>query len=310
MPTWRYLTPCGTVAGEGTIVLRRRVLALATSAAALAAILGGCTESKHGANVSNGLQLGSADQRAASTGSYKVGKPYRINGSWYYPAEDYAYVETGIASWYGAEFNGRRTANGEAFDMNRVSAAHRTLPLPSMVKVTNLENGRSLALRVNDRGPFTRGRIIDVSCKAAELLGFQRAGTARVRVEILATESKQLKQAALQGASPDRQLASLRAPAANQGAVASNDQVTVQIPVATRLYVQVGAFARPENAARLQSELAGFGQSHVHAIEVDGRRFYRVRVGPIQTIDNADWVLGQVIQAGYPQAQLVVDGSS
>ncbi len=281
-----------------------------TSAAAVALGLAGCAESQHVANVADELQLGTPDQRAAATGNYKVGQPYRINGSWYYPAEDYAYVETGIASWYGAEFDGRRTANGEAFDMTRVSAAHRTLPLPSMVKVTNLENGRSLAIRVNDRGPFTRGRIIDVSRKAAELLGFRRAGTARVRVEILATESRQLKQAALQGASADRQLASLRAPATGQGAVASQDQVTVQIPVATRLYVQVGAFTRPENAARLQSELSGFGQSHVHAIEVDGRRFYRVRVGPIETIGNADWVLGQVIQAGYPQAQLVVDGSS
>ncbi len=288
----------------------RRVAALLTPAAAIAVILGGCAESEYVANVADELQLGTPDQRAAATGSYKVGQPYRINGSWYYPAEDYAYVETGIASWYGAEFNGRRTANGEAFDMNRVSAAHRTLPLPSMVKVTNMENGRSLAIRVNDRGPFTRGRIIDVSRRAAELLGFRNAGTARVRVEILATESKQLKQAALQGVSADHQLASLRPPAGGQGTINGTEQVSVQRPVATRLYVQVGAFTRPENAARLQSELSGFGASHVHAVEVDGRRFYRVRVGPIETVGNADWVLGQVIQAGYPQAQLVVDGSS
>ncbi len=125
-------------------------------------------------------------------GHYKVGNPYQINGIWYYPAVDYEYVETGIASWYGPGFHGNRTANGEIFDQNLVSAAHRTLPMPSMVRVTNLENGRSIVVRMNDRGPFARGRIIDMSRRGAQLLGFYREGTARVRVEILADESRQL----------------------------------------------------------------------------------------------------------------------
>ncbi|MGH6661344.1 MAG: septal ring lytic transglycosylase RlpA family protein, partial [Rhodospirillales bacterium] len=121
---------------------------------------------------------------------YKVGEPYQIQGTWYYPAEDYQYDETGIASWYGAQFHGRRTANGEPYDMNALTAAHRTLPMPSYVRVTNLENGRSLILKVNDRGPFARGRIIDISRRGSQLLGFHDVGTARVRVQIMADQSR------------------------------------------------------------------------------------------------------------------------
>jgi rare lipoprotein A len=116
-------------------------------------------------------------------GTYKVGTPYQIGGVWYYPKEDPFYAETGIASWYGEDFHGKLTANGERYNMDALTAAHRTLPLPTIVRVTNLETGKSLRLRVNDRGPYARGRIIDVSRRAADLLGFQRNGTARVRVE-------------------------------------------------------------------------------------------------------------------------------
>jgi rare lipoprotein A len=131
-------------------------------------------------------------------GIYKVGQPYQIDGSWYYPAEDLSYEETGIASWYGEKFHGRDTANGEAFDLNALTAAHRTLPMPSIVQVTNLENGRTMQLRVNDRGPFARGRIIDLSRRSAQLLGFEQQGTAKVRVKILAPESIQVAMIARQ----------------------------------------------------------------------------------------------------------------
>src|SRR6185503_16233584 len=122
----------------------------------------------------------------------------------YYPQEDYNYDETGVASYYGGEaqgvnFHGRMTANGETYDMNALTAAHQTLPMPSLVRVTNLDNGRAIVLRVNDRGPYARGRVIDVSRRAAQLLGFEGKGTASVRVQILADESRQLKLAMLQG---------------------------------------------------------------------------------------------------------------
>ena len=118
-----------------------------------------------------------------SGGEYKIGKPYQIEGRTFYPEESFDYKERGVASWYGPNFHKKKTANGEVFDMNLLTAAHKTLQLPSLVKVTNIENNRSLILRVNDRGPFVKNRIIDVSKKAASILGFQKKGTANVIVE-------------------------------------------------------------------------------------------------------------------------------
>ena len=113
---------------------------------------------------------------------YHVGQPYEVNGRWYTPSDQPDYDETGLASWYGEQFHNRYTADGEVFDMGLVSAAHKTLPLPSLVEVTNLANGRKLVVRVNDRGPFVDGRIIDLSREAAAQLGFLTQGLAQVRV--------------------------------------------------------------------------------------------------------------------------------
>jgi rare lipoprotein A len=115
-------------------------------------------------------------------GVYKVGSPYRIAGAWYTPAEDPNYNENGIASWYGDDFHGRKTSNGELYDMYALTAAHRTLPMPSYVYVTNPANNRTVMLRVNDRGPYAHGRIIDLSKTAAEALGVVQHGTAQVQV--------------------------------------------------------------------------------------------------------------------------------
>src|ERR1700748_3241933 len=120
-----------------------------------------------------------------SAGVYKVGNPYQIDNVWYYPHEQPDYDETGIASWYGPTFYGKYTANGEVYDGGALTAAHRTLPMPVNVRVTNLDNGKSLVVRVNDRGLYARGRIIDLSKRAAELLDVVQTGTARVRVTYL-----------------------------------------------------------------------------------------------------------------------------
>ncbi|MCO6186073.1 septal ring lytic transglycosylase RlpA family protein [Rhizobium sp. L1K21] len=118
-------------------------------------------------------------------GRKMVGKPYKVKGNWFYPKEDEDYNKVGYASWYGSAFHGRLTANGEVYDKNSLSAAHPTLPLPSYVRVTNLKNGSSLIVRVNDRGPFERGRIIDLSKRAAEMLGSRDHGIAKVRVQYI-----------------------------------------------------------------------------------------------------------------------------
>ncbi|MGH7048295.1 MAG: septal ring lytic transglycosylase RlpA family protein [Stellaceae bacterium] len=166
-------------------------VSIAAAIASLGLVLAGCT-SPSGFGPYGG---GAGDGH----GSYRVGKPYEINGVWYYPEVDYNYDKTGIASWYGGEFQGRYTANGEIFDMNRLTAANTTLPMPSIVEVTNLRNGRELRLRVNDRGPFRDGRLIDVSRRAAQLLGFETHGTAPVEVRILKDASIRVAKEAMHG---------------------------------------------------------------------------------------------------------------
>ncbi len=157
-------------------------------------LLTACAETEFGANVAKSISRDTQSQ-----GAYKVGNPYLIEGQEYYPQENFNYTETGIASWYGPGFHAKQTANGEHFDQNELTAAHRTLQMPSLVRVTNLENGRSVVLRVNDRGPFARGRIIDVSSKAADLLAFKGKGTAKVRVETLPLESRRIAEDAKAG---------------------------------------------------------------------------------------------------------------
>lgn len=139
--------------------------------------------------------LSTKDTAGNGQGYYKVGQPYQISDSWYYPREDYSYDETGIASWYGQDFHNHTTANGEIFNKNELTAAHKTLPLPTLARVTNLDNGRSIVVRINDRGPFSGTRLIDLSQRAAQLLGFENQGTAKVRVQVLADESKAIADA-------------------------------------------------------------------------------------------------------------------
>ena len=136
-------------------------------------------------------------------GTYRVGQPYTVNGQTYYPSDNPSYREEGIASWYGPDFHGRLTANGEVFDMHSISAAHPTLPIPSYARVTNLDNSRSIIVRVNDRGPYARGRIIDLSTGAAHALGFYGDGLAHVRVEYVG-------RAPLEGSDDNMLLATLR----------------------------------------------------------------------------------------------------
>jgi peptidoglycan lytic transglycosylase len=168
--------------------VRRRLSAFVIVSALVVVSLaaGGCSSrpARGGAHAASG---GSEEG-----GRYKIGTPYTLKGITYVPHVDYTYDAIGIASWYGEPFHGQATANGETYDMNDLTAAHKTLPLPSLVEVTNLSNGRTIQLRVNDRGPFADERIIDISRRGAQLLGFQDQGITRVRVRILADESRRL----------------------------------------------------------------------------------------------------------------------
>jgi rare lipoprotein A len=140
---------------------------------------------------------------SAQSSQYAAGAPYRIKGRVYVPRAEARYDRTGVASWYGRAFHGRRTANGERFNMHALTAAHPTLPLSTFVRVTNLDNGRSIAVRINDRGPFARGRIIDLSQAGARALGFEGRGTVRVRVTVI-TPATQTAERGEREASPPR----------------------------------------------------------------------------------------------------------
>ncbi len=248
-------------------------------------------------------------------GVYKVGKPYKIMGKTYYPAEDYDYSEVGIASWYGSDFHNKKTANGERYDMNTLTAAHRTLPLPSIVKVTNLENGRSLVLRVNDRGPYAKNRIIDISKRGAQLLGFQTKGTAKVRVELMEKESKELK-AALTGekVEPVKVASSKKAPIKKME-FSEFEPLRLDNPYNAaggvtdekNYFVQAGSFIKHDAAKELSSKLSKFGKSNVAKADVDGNSFYRVRVGPFNYAEEAEVTLAKIKNFGIYNAKIVQD---
>lgn len=251
-------------------------------------------------------------------GTYKVGKPYKIFGTWYYPKEDYHYSEVGIASWYGKDFHAKKTANGEKYDMNTLTAAHRTLPLPSIVKVTNLENGRSLIVRVNDRGPYAKNRIIDISKRGAALLGYQTQGTAKVRVEIMEKESKMLKAALLGNENPKTYTVAAAKPQITKQAPIKPMQLSSNAyPQSTgqkknyaagkRIYVQAGSFSQKSLADSLKNKLSKFGTSTISSAAVDNSTFYRVRLGPYIDESSASDVLSKVKNYGIYEAKIVRD---
>lgn len=320
--------------------IKRHVLPMLLASAAM---LAGCSESKLVVDQAKVI----TNPGPAKPVPYKIGKPYRVNGIWYYPKADYRYSETGIASWYGPGFHGKRTANGEIYDENGLTAAHKTLPMPSMVRVTNLENGRSIQVRVNDRGPFEAARIIDMTRRGAQLLGFIDQGTARVRVDIMPEESQQLAAlASRQGGeqvppppkaapagdvtagglapiagskvSPGKAQQGVQAPSAPVAQPGTNvvaavpppqpDGRVIQMPVKpTSIYIQAGAFLRQTNANQLSGQLRKYGPVKVAPVFVEQQRYYRVRIGPIASVADADSTLKRMIADGHPESRIVVD---
>jgi len=304
-------------------------------------VLGGCAEvsllSLAATEVKNvGDSTGSVNR-----GERKIGKPYQVKSIWYYPAEDLNYNETGIASWYGDPFHGRKTANGATYDMNQLTAAHKTLPMPTDVRVTNLENGRSIVVTVNDRGPFVHGRIIDLSRRAAQLLGVVRKGTAKVRVEIaqpskkgvrfLAKAETSEKERNMVTAAPKQQVQSASlappenaktAPSTEVKALPSpvetapltqNDQtiqknvVSVQPVGAAEIFIQAGAFVDFANANKLSAQLSPLGAAKVNQVLVNGQDFYRVRLGPVYNVEDADLLLSKLINSGHTEARIIIE---
>lgn len=326
-------------------------------------VLSSCTEVEYASHLAKTAwpDSGSAPpEQIGAGGNFKVGNPYKIDGRWYYPKEQYEHTETGIISWYGPGFHNGRTANGETFDKNELTAAHRTLQMPSLVRVTNLENGRSVIVRVNDRGPYKRGRIMDVSERAADLLGFKAKGTCKAKIEVLKQESRKIAEAAKSGwstrgyelamnngggenmpqpyesydvasiepssAASDLpqpiepvQREMLSTPGAQRGItnvipghVSQGqfypDPVVTEFPVtSTGIYVQAGSFTVADNAQALSSRLSSYSRAGVYPAMVNGARYYRVRLGPVASVEEADELLARLVQNGQANAMIVVE---
>lgn len=270
----------------------------------------------------------------ATSGNYKIGKPYKIADNWYYPKEEFNYDQTGLASWYGDKFHGKRTANGEIYDQMQMTAAHKTLPMPVMARVTNLENGKQVVVRINDRGPFVRGRIIDLSTRAAEVLGFKNAGVAKVRVEYLGKANRETRIVAKAVTHKAERRVEASAPvnsvdsdelAPLAGAVDAaelaykpkvdtsqyNDYRQVSLKGDNSIYVQAGSFQMRDNAIRMKSTLerAGYRKPgvEIRTAKVDGVQYYRVQIGPVAVVDTADEMLASVLASGYAGARIIIN---
>ncbi|MFN3584942.1 septal ring lytic transglycosylase RlpA family protein [Phenylobacterium sp.] len=266
---------------------------------------------------------GATAQAPSKPGGYKVGKPYQVGGVWYVPREQPNYDEIGVGSWYGDAFHMKTTANGELFDMNLPSAAHTTLPLPSIVEVTNLENGRKIQVRVNDRGPFVGDRIIDLSREAARQLGYERQGVARVRVRYVGPAPLLGRDAGVRFASaspvepppkivqpaPDATFEIAAAlPPPPQTVTAQALAPAAQAPivtVASGLRIQAAAFANEANAKRAVGLLSPAGQAVIEPLERDGLILYRVMLTAPADEAEAFALRDRVAEIGFADARVV-----
>jgi rare lipoprotein A len=261
-------------------------------------------------------------------------RPYCIKGVWYHPQQHYEYDEVGVASFYGGGdiFHGRPTATGETFDMNGLTAAHKTLPLPCMAEITNLENGRQICLKVNDRGPFPPGRLLDVSRRVAQLLGFENKGLAKVRVRTLVPESLALNGLTAQtvmyaAAPPSAPIASpvqevvtpmvvvasksLSLPADlfkedSQPIVVGLEAPPPKPSFQTGIFVDVGAHKTLDDARELAQQLSKMTDSPVQPIKSKGENSYVARLGPVLSMSTANQILDQLVEAGHLTSRIVI----
>ena len=221
-------------------------------------------------------------------------RPYVVFGKTYYPMKSaIGFTQRGIASWYGKKFHGNRTSSGEQYDMYAMTAAHKTLPLPSYVRVTNISNGRSVIVRVNDRGPFLHKRIIDLSYSAASKLGIAARGTGQVEIEAITPGNY----------SGDH------SPGVTTKAIPDEKSKIITTKTLGNAYLQVGAFSNHDNAKKLRDRIKRLDIDRVviHPTVVDNRKIYRVRVGPLTNAEEGSQIADRVSSIGISGSHVVVD---
>lgn len=236
-------------------------------------------------------EVSNAVPKSEPRSKYGNPKNYKVLGKWYSVRQSSkGYTKKGLASWYGKKFHGHRTSSGETYDMYAMTAAHKTLPLPTYVRVTHLENGKSVIVKVNDRGPFHDNRIIDLSYSAAKKLGVTAKGTGPVEVVALDPETYQKKEA--------------YQPRINRTSALS----TYPAESNFKLYLQVGAFTEQKNAIKLHKRLSRmFKQQQIHSEFASEKNIYRVRIGPLSSVATADKLTIYLNTKGIPAAQIIVD---
>jgi rare lipoprotein A len=216
-------------------------------------------------------------------------RPYKVHGTWYQPlAHAREFTQHGKASWYGKKFHGRRTSNGEIYDMYAMTAAHKTLPMGTYVRVFNLDSRKSVDVRVNDRGPFVRGRIIDLSYTAAKAVDMIGPGTASVKIQALGAPAP-------------------RPTAGTQSGYAGSKYVPIDY-YSGNFTFQVGAFTEQANAQRLRQKLSlTYANAHITTFYDGSRTFYRVRVGLAASLDEAQRFEQRLLNDGYPETFIVAE---
>lgn len=251
----------------------------------LTAALGGCTFGvpigDRGSQPSAGAPATTPSQRGNPSSYVVFGKRYYVLDS------SEGFVQRGIASWYGTKFHGRPTSSGEIYNMHAMTAAHKTLPIPVYVHVHNLDNGRSAVVRVNDRGPFISGRIIDLSYAAAKKLGVDGPGTANVEISVLAQGEQK----------PTRVVRAIP--------LTSDVDISREVP----LFIQMGSFSSHMNAYNLVQNLIAANESSasISQLQTEDGLFYRVRVGPLGDVDEANAILRRLRSKGFQTARIVVE---
>ena len=254
----------------------------------------------------------------------KIGKPYQINGRWYKPKYEKNYDEVGLASWYGPGFHGGQTASGERYDQDGLTAAHKTLPFPAIVRVTNLENGKSAIIKVNDRGPFVGDRLIDLSKGSAKELGIYGRGLAKVRIQFLDDKTREYVEShggTYQFAAPKKARENVEiaeekekksAPAEDVFAVADNQDISpfhaptppppphINHETESSLFLQTGVFSIKENADKLMQRLVNIGETKIIA----SNNKYRVIMGPYNSQYDVDVALGKLASLGINDAKI------
>ena len=276
-----------------------------------------------------------------SNAIYKIGNPYSIDGKKYFPKKNINYDEKGIASWYGPKFHGKVTANGEIFNQYKLTAAHKTLPIPSAVKVTNLKNNKSLIVRINDRGPFVNDRIIDLSYQSAKRLNLLKAGTGLVRVQFLKSESIILEKLAKKGRFPEiNEIKEKITPPINQVNFSNvsikkinegnfnkntNQKITknkveihfekVQKKVDVlkinekkyKIWIQIASFSNINSANILKKKFNFIKNINVKKVNLRGKSFFRVKVGPFKNINEAKDIYNFLINSGMEGTKIFVE---